>query len=346
MKLSPALETAFNAQITLEFQASLVYRQLAIELELMDLPGMSAWLRHQADEEIVHANKFIDHVADRDNHPAIGACHAPQAGVESVLRRVRGGARPRAEGLGVDPQPLPPRRVRGRPRLAPAPQLVPRGAGRGGGHRQGDHRSRPDDRRRRSRAAAPRRGARPAPGGHHRGPLTHPSRSDEASEVVGDLSAHHQVDRAHRALGRVLGDREVVGSVVPLALRVGPRGARCRARLPGHRELVEVAQHPRRAAARAGGSARTGRTWISQASWVSTASACGHGSSQASQVQAEPSSPPYGSSSTPASSTASTNWCGSCPTAARRCGPTPPRPARRRSAAAASSSTGTVTSTV
>ena len=85
MKLSPALETAFNAQITLEFQASLVYRQLAIELELMDLPGMSAWLRHQADEEIVHANKFIDHVADRDNHPAIGACNAPQAGVESVL---------------------------------------------------------------------------------------------------------------------------------------------------------------------------------------------------------------------------------------------------------------------
>ena len=71
MKLSEALESAFNQQITLEFQASLVYRQLAIELELMDLPGMAAWLRHQADEEIVHANKFIDHLADRDNHPRI-----------------------------------------------------------------------------------------------------------------------------------------------------------------------------------------------------------------------------------------------------------------------------------
>ena len=85
MKLSAKLETAFNAQITLEFQASLVYRQLAIELELMDLPGMAAWLRHQADEEIVHANKFIDHVADRDNHPVIGATTAPQAVVNSVL---------------------------------------------------------------------------------------------------------------------------------------------------------------------------------------------------------------------------------------------------------------------
>lgn len=85
MKLSETLESAFNAQITLEFQASLVYRQLAIELELMDLPGMAAWLRHQADEEIVHANKFIDHVADRDNHPRIGATSAPSPTVGSVL---------------------------------------------------------------------------------------------------------------------------------------------------------------------------------------------------------------------------------------------------------------------
>jgi ferritin len=85
MQLSEALENAFNAQITLEFQASLVYRQLAIELELMDLPGMAAWLRHQADEEIVHANKFIDHVADRDNHPRIGATSAPSPTVGSVL---------------------------------------------------------------------------------------------------------------------------------------------------------------------------------------------------------------------------------------------------------------------
>lgn len=85
MKLSPALEDAFNAQITLEFNASLVYRQLAIELELHDLPGMSAWLRAQADEEIVHANKFIKHVADRDNHPRIGAQSAPVVEAESVL---------------------------------------------------------------------------------------------------------------------------------------------------------------------------------------------------------------------------------------------------------------------
>lgn len=85
MKLSPTLETAFNDQLTLEFGASMVYRQLAIEMEIRDLPGMASWLRHQADEEIVHANKFIDHVSDRGNQPVIGAIAAPNVSVDSVL---------------------------------------------------------------------------------------------------------------------------------------------------------------------------------------------------------------------------------------------------------------------
>ena len=89
MKLTPTLEEAFNAQITLEFHASLVYRQLAIEMELRDLPGMAAWLRAQADEEILHANKFIQHVSDRDNHPVIGALAAPAVDVSSVLEVFR-----------------------------------------------------------------------------------------------------------------------------------------------------------------------------------------------------------------------------------------------------------------
>lgn len=85
MQMSESLEKKFHEQITLEFEASMVYRQLAIELAAMDLPGMSAWLRHQADEEIVHANKFIDHLLDRDNHPVIGAIAPAEVSVSSVL---------------------------------------------------------------------------------------------------------------------------------------------------------------------------------------------------------------------------------------------------------------------
>ncbi len=77
MKISESLLPRFNDQITLEFTSSLAYRQLAIEMDVQDLPGMAQWLRHQADEEVVHANKFIDHVIDRNNHPTIGTIPQP-----------------------------------------------------------------------------------------------------------------------------------------------------------------------------------------------------------------------------------------------------------------------------
>lgn len=78
MSIDASLLSALNAQITLELQASTVYRQLAIEADVQDLPGIALWLRRQADEEIVHANRFIDHVVDRDEHPVIGPIRAPQ----------------------------------------------------------------------------------------------------------------------------------------------------------------------------------------------------------------------------------------------------------------------------
>ena len=88
MKLSTDLEKKFNEQITLEFEASIVYRQLAIEADQQDLPGIAAWLRHQADEEIVHANKFIDHVVDRGNQARIGAIAAPEVAPGLSMKEV------------------------------------------------------------------------------------------------------------------------------------------------------------------------------------------------------------------------------------------------------------------
>lgn len=85
MKISPELETAFNEQITLEFEASMVYRQLAIIMDQQDLTGAATWLRHQADEEIVHANSFIDHLTDRGNRATIGALPAPEVSAETML---------------------------------------------------------------------------------------------------------------------------------------------------------------------------------------------------------------------------------------------------------------------
>lgn len=84
-KLAGSLEDAFNAQVTLELEASLVYRQLAIEMDMLDLPGLAAWFRAQADEEVLHANKFIDHMTDRDAHPRIQQIPTVAAQAGTVL---------------------------------------------------------------------------------------------------------------------------------------------------------------------------------------------------------------------------------------------------------------------
>ncbi|GAB3186632.1 ferritin [Nesterenkonia suensis] len=84
-KLTGKLEEAFNEQVTLELEASLVYRQLGIEMDMLDLPGMATWFRAQADEEVVHANKFIDHMTDRDAHPRLRAVPAVAVTAETVL---------------------------------------------------------------------------------------------------------------------------------------------------------------------------------------------------------------------------------------------------------------------
>lgn len=86
MTLTPKLADAFNDQITLELQASTIYRQLAIEMDVIDLPGLAGWFGAQAEEEIVHAGKFIAHVIDRNGHPKIGAISAPSVAAGSVLQ--------------------------------------------------------------------------------------------------------------------------------------------------------------------------------------------------------------------------------------------------------------------
>lgn len=84
MELTGKLAEAFNQQITLELTAATVYRQLAAEMEVLSFPGIANWFRAQAQEEIVHAEKFIMHMADRGAHPKIGEQPAPSLNVRSV----------------------------------------------------------------------------------------------------------------------------------------------------------------------------------------------------------------------------------------------------------------------
>ncbi|ALE91432.1 ferritin [Arthrobacter alpinus] len=85
MKLTGKLEQAINDQVTMEIEAAVVYRQLSIEMDVQNLPGISRWFLAQSDEELVHAQKFITHMSDRDAHPRIAAIPAPGLEISTVL---------------------------------------------------------------------------------------------------------------------------------------------------------------------------------------------------------------------------------------------------------------------
>ncbi|MCF8609663.1 ferritin [Gordonia sp. HY285] len=84
MKMSEELEAQFIKQINREYESSFLYRQLAIEMEVRDLPGMASWLRAQSAEELTHADRLITHLTDRDNHPVIGDITIPSIKVEKI----------------------------------------------------------------------------------------------------------------------------------------------------------------------------------------------------------------------------------------------------------------------
>ncbi len=69
----------------MEIEAAVVYRQLSIEMDVQDLPGICQWFLAQSDEELVHAQKFISHMTDRDARPRIAAIPAPALAIDTVL---------------------------------------------------------------------------------------------------------------------------------------------------------------------------------------------------------------------------------------------------------------------
>ncbi|WP_084247339.1 ferritin [Gordonia hydrophobica] len=82
--MNEELEVEFGKQITREFGSAMLYRQLAVELELRDLPGMASWMRAHSTEELGHADRLIDHLVARDNRPVIGDVVVPSIKADTV----------------------------------------------------------------------------------------------------------------------------------------------------------------------------------------------------------------------------------------------------------------------
>lgn len=85
MEINEKFQKQLNEQVTAEHQAALVYTQLAYELDRLSFDGMSSWMQAQADEEREHAQKFAQHLLDRDARVDIETVAMPSLKISTPL---------------------------------------------------------------------------------------------------------------------------------------------------------------------------------------------------------------------------------------------------------------------
>lgn len=82
--MNAKLLKAMNEHLKLEFKASHEYRAMSVWLSANDLPGFATWMRQQAEDELLHAHKIIDHVLGREERVVLPAVPQPPSGWESA----------------------------------------------------------------------------------------------------------------------------------------------------------------------------------------------------------------------------------------------------------------------
>src|SRR5919109_5119649 len=79
------LLNGLNEHLKLEFRASHEYLAMSIWLAEHDLPGFAKWMRRQSSDELLHAQRIIDHLVERDQKVSLPGIAAPPDGWASAL---------------------------------------------------------------------------------------------------------------------------------------------------------------------------------------------------------------------------------------------------------------------
>ncbi len=79
------IEKAFNEQINAETFSAYLYWSMSAWFETINLSGAAAWMRAQAQEEMLHAMKFFHHINERGGAVKLTAIEAPQTEWDSPL---------------------------------------------------------------------------------------------------------------------------------------------------------------------------------------------------------------------------------------------------------------------
>src|SRR5438128_1951097 len=83
--IKPAVLSELQRQLNQELSASYNYTALALWCEDQNFKGFARYFHKQADEERVHARRFIAHLLDRGVLPDLAAIAAPKAKFKSLL---------------------------------------------------------------------------------------------------------------------------------------------------------------------------------------------------------------------------------------------------------------------
>ncbi|MBD3268048.1 ferritin [bacterium] len=83
--MKPKVLGAFNEQINAEMYSAYLYYAMAQYFEDISLGGFAAWMKSQAQEEMMHAVKFVEYVNERDGRVKLKAIEEPQYEWDSPL---------------------------------------------------------------------------------------------------------------------------------------------------------------------------------------------------------------------------------------------------------------------
>jgi len=80
--MNKKVEKAINDQINAELYSAYLYLSMAAYAESEGLPGFGNWMKRQANEEVAHAMKFFDYVAERGGRVTLAAIDQPDVEFE------------------------------------------------------------------------------------------------------------------------------------------------------------------------------------------------------------------------------------------------------------------------
>jgi len=88
--LNQKIQDAINHQINAELYSSYLYVAMAMYFESVDMSGAAKWMNSQAQEELVHADKFMHYVNERGGRVILQAIGKPPVEWKSVLDAFEG----------------------------------------------------------------------------------------------------------------------------------------------------------------------------------------------------------------------------------------------------------------